>query len=145
MPAFAYLNESLCESALTAPSHQFDGEFLHKGIYGKAAALFRSLILNHPFVDGNKRIALSSLVVFLLLNRYLFYAPASQSVNYALKIARTPNGLPIPTIKRWIERHSIGIDYLSNLGPEVSAQKLKSLELKIEFGELALITLTNQR
>lgn len=58
------------ESALAQPQMSFDGVDLYPGLVDKAVALGFSLINNHPFVDGNKRISHAALEVFLLLNGY---------------------------------------------------------------------------
>src|SRR5579872_2028114 len=51
-------DENALESALAAPFATFYGEDLHPTIHDKAASLMRSLSVNHPFVDGNKRTSL---------------------------------------------------------------------------------------
>ena len=56
------------ESALAQPRATFGGTDLHLTVIDKAAALVFSLALNHPFVDGNKRVAHSAMEVFLSLN-----------------------------------------------------------------------------
>jgi len=56
------------ESALAQPRATFAGTDLHPTVVDKAAALGFSLALNHPFVDGNKRVAHAAMEVFLLLN-----------------------------------------------------------------------------
>ena len=56
------------ESALAQPRATFGGTDLHPTVIDKAAALALSLALNHPFVDGNKRVAHAAMEVFLLLN-----------------------------------------------------------------------------
>jgi death-on-curing protein len=56
------------ESALAQPRATFGGTDLHLTVTDKAAALAFSLALNHPFVDGNKRIAHAAMEVFLSLN-----------------------------------------------------------------------------
>jgi death-on-curing protein len=56
------------ESALAQPRATFGGTDLHPTVVDKAAALGFSLALNHPFVDGNKRVAHAAMEVFLLLN-----------------------------------------------------------------------------
>jgi death-on-curing protein len=48
-------------SALALPRQRY-----YRGLLRKAAALFRSLVKNHPFIDGNKRFALAALHTFLL-------------------------------------------------------------------------------
>ena len=49
----------LLESAVYRPQTTFDAQDLYLSIFDKAAALLQSLLKNHPFIDGNKRTALS--------------------------------------------------------------------------------------
>jgi len=58
-------DEGLIESAVARPYQTFGGEDLYQTVYEKAAALVQSIIINHPFVDGNKRTALATCLVFL--------------------------------------------------------------------------------
>ncbi|MBN0045865.1 type II toxin-antitoxin system death-on-curing family toxin [Streptomyces actuosus] len=58
----------LLESAVHRPSAAMFGQEAYTDLWGKAAALLQSLAVNHPFVDGNKRTAWVSCVVFLALN-----------------------------------------------------------------------------
>jgi len=58
----------LLESAVAQPQQSFGGEDLHPTLAGKAAALGFSLIKNHPFVDGNKRIGHAAMEAMLMLN-----------------------------------------------------------------------------
>ena len=57
---------SLLSSALQRPFQTFDGTFVYKTIAEKGAALVESLLVNHPFIDGNKRTG------YVLLRRYYF-------------------------------------------------------------------------
>ena len=56
------------ESAIKSPFQTFDGAELFKNIFEKAARLGFGILQNHPFLDGNKRTALHSMLVFLLAN-----------------------------------------------------------------------------
>jgi death-on-curing protein len=56
------------ESAISQPQATFGGSELYPDLVSKAAALCHSLVMNHPFVDGNKRIGHAAMEVFLLLN-----------------------------------------------------------------------------
>ena len=56
------------ESALAQPKATFEGRDLYTTLHEKAAALGFSLVRNHPFVDGNKRVAHAAMETFLLLN-----------------------------------------------------------------------------
>ena len=61
-------DRGLLESAVTMPRATFGGWDLHKGISEKAAAYFFHLSANHPFIDGNKRVAVVATELFLLVN-----------------------------------------------------------------------------
>ena len=61
-------DEGLLESALSAPFQTFAEEELYPTVIEKAARLGYSLIKNHAFVDGNKRIGAHTMLVFLALN-----------------------------------------------------------------------------
>ncbi|MBU0741561.1 type II toxin-antitoxin system death-on-curing family toxin [bacterium] len=61
-------DRGLLEAAATMPRATFDCVFLHDGIPEMAAAYHYHLSQNHPFVDGNKRVALAAALVFLSLN-----------------------------------------------------------------------------
>lgn len=58
------------ESALSQPEMTFGGEDLYPGLTQKAAALAYSLCMNHPFIDGNKRIAHAAMEIILVLNGF---------------------------------------------------------------------------
>lgn len=91
MPEFAYLGENhgrrLLESALSEPQQSFAGRYLHRTVFDKAAALFRSLVKNHPLKDGNKRLATTCVTVFLMMNGYIFYVPNDVAVQFTLGVA----------------------------------------------------------
>jgi death-on-curing protein len=75
------------ESAVTQPEASFGGEELYPMISAKAAALGHSLIQNHPFVDGNKRVGHAAMEVFLLLNGYEVNASADDQERVILSVA----------------------------------------------------------
>ena len=59
---------NLLSSALAVPESTYDGTFLHKDLFEMAAAYAYHICQNHPFVDGNKRVALVAALVFLDFN-----------------------------------------------------------------------------
>lgn len=59
---------NLLNSAISIPQSTFDGQFLYKTIFDMAAACIYHICQNHPFVDGNKRVALVCGLVFLDFN-----------------------------------------------------------------------------
>ena len=75
------------ESALAQPHASFGGEELYPGIISKAASLCFSLVLNHPFVDGNKRIGHAAMETFLLLNGYEIVTDIDEEERVMLDLA----------------------------------------------------------
>lgn len=61
-------DDGLLDSALNAPFQTFGGEDMYKSIQAKATKLAFSLINNHPFIDGNKRIGTLAMLAFLEIN-----------------------------------------------------------------------------
>lgn len=82
----------------------FDGVDLYKNIYDKAAALLQSLLKNYPFVDGNKRTALSSAGIFLKMNGYILKNYHEEEVEFSINVDN--KHLPIEKISVWIKNHS---------------------------------------
>jgi death-on-curing protein len=75
------------ESALAQPEMTFGGDDLYPTIADKAGALGHSLIQNHPFLDGNKRVGHAAIEVFLVLNGYEINAPVDEQEHIVLKVA----------------------------------------------------------
>ena len=61
-------DEGLLDSALKAPFQTFAGQPLIPSIQQKAARLCYGLVMNHPFVDGNKRAGAHIMLTFLAIN-----------------------------------------------------------------------------
>ncbi|MBR8832408.1 MAG: Toxin Doc [Chroococcopsis gigantea SAG 12.99] len=77
----------MLESALAQPQMTFAGVDLYVDIIDKAAALGFSIIMNHPFLDGNKRTAHAAMEVFLLLNGFEIQSPVSEQETVILSVA----------------------------------------------------------
>ncbi len=75
------------ESALAMPRAGFGGELMHPTIFEQAAAYLFHLGRNHPFVDGNKRVALAVALAFLGLNDVEFDATEDEIVELVLGVA----------------------------------------------------------
>jgi death-on-curing protein len=75
------------DSALARPRMTFGGEDLYPTIIEKAAALGFSLIMDHPFVDGNKRVGHAAMEVFLLLNGLEIDASIDEQERIILQVA----------------------------------------------------------
>lgn len=61
-------DEALLSSAVAQPCAMFNDQYLHQSIADMAAAYLYHLVMNHPFLDGNKRVGTASALVFLELN-----------------------------------------------------------------------------
>ena len=75
------------ESAMAQPRMKFSGEDLYPSLIEKAAALAFSLIQNHPFLDGNKRIGHAAMETFLTLNGFEVGAPPDEQEKVVLQVA----------------------------------------------------------
>jgi len=95
----------LLESAVAQPRQSFDGADLYPSIVDKAAALGFSLIANHPFVDGNKRIGHAALEVFLTLNGYELDASVEEGERVILAVAA--GDLTREEFTSWVGAHIV--------------------------------------
>ena len=88
------------ESAIARPFMTFEKENLYPTPVLQATALIESLIRNHPFIDGNKRIGYVMMRFFLMQNRIDLKATQSEKYDFVINIA---NGqLNFDQIKTWI-------------------------------------------
>jgi death-on-curing protein len=94
----------MLESALARPRTTFDDPDLYPGLWHKAAALMHSLVKNHPFVDGNKRTALTATGLFLELNGHMLVASDDEAASFVLGVA---TGILGPEeMLAWLKSHS---------------------------------------
>lgn len=91
---------NLLHSALFRPYATFDGVDLYPSPVEKAAAILESIIINHPFIDGNKRTGYVLMRSILMLND--LDIAASQEEKYKFVIEVTEGRHTIETIKDWI-------------------------------------------
>jgi death-on-curing protein len=81
-------DEGLLLSALAMPQAAFFGEYAHSDIYEMAAAYLFHLVMNHPFVDGNKRTGAAAAVIFLGMNDMLSTASDAELTEFTLAVAQ---------------------------------------------------------
>jgi death-on-curing protein len=93
------------ESAIAQPRQTFGGEDLYPALAGKAAALGFSLIQNHPFVDGNKRVGHAAMVSFLRLNGRRIEATVVEAEQAIVQVAS--GSLDRTGLQAWIEAHEV--------------------------------------
>jgi death-on-curing protein len=99
---FDLLNPNGLQSALAAPKQAVFGEEMHEGVLRKAAVLFTRLIVNHPFYDGNKRIAVEALRLFLKRNSPGTQFDDREALDWANEVAR--NTADEDAVHVWLER-----------------------------------------
>ena len=84
---FGIRDLGLLESAVAQPRMTFGGEELYPTIIDKAAALGFSIIMNHPFLDGNKRTGHAAMETFLILNGLEINASVDEQEQIILAVA----------------------------------------------------------
>ena len=94
----------LLDSAVNRPRAGFGDEEFYPDLFSKVAALFESIILNHPFVDGNKRTAAVAAEFFLEINGYTINAPDKAFEDFAVHIAESKPELE--EIEEWLRQNS---------------------------------------
>ena len=75
------------ESAVNQPRLTFDKSDLYPDIISKAAALCFSLVMNHPFIDGNKRVGHAAMETFLILNGFEINATVDEQERIIIDLA----------------------------------------------------------
>ncbi len=98
----------LLESALGQPRQTFGGEDLYPDLFGKASALGFSLIGNHPFVDGNKRIGHAAVEAMLMLNGFELSASVDEAEAEILAVAAGDRTRE--QFRAWVAAHAVGAD-----------------------------------
>ncbi|WP_278287446.1 type II toxin-antitoxin system death-on-curing family toxin [Clostridium acetireducens] len=91
------------ESALNRGFVTFNGEDLYKEIEKKIAVIAHGLIRNHGFIDGNKRIGVSVLIILLKINNIKIQYTQSELINLGLEIAK--GTMNEDDIFLWINSH----------------------------------------
>lgn len=98
---------TLLQSALARHVSTFDENDLYPDIFSKAASLMHSIIKNHPFVDGNKRTAITTASIFLLRNGYCLIASHEELERFTRKMAA--KDVELPKIAKWFKRYSTSV------------------------------------
>lgn len=96
-------DEKLLDSALQTPFQTFGGNNLYPDVLDKASQLCYSLIENHPFVDGNKRIGVHLALLFLKLNNIELNYSQQELIDFGLGIAS--GKISKHGIKEWLIQH----------------------------------------
>lgn len=89
IPDFGTRFPNILESCLVVPFQKFGGKNAYKGFLGKAAILFYLMIKNHPFQNGNKRIAIATVLYFLYKNKKWLSLDNQELYNFAVWVAES--------------------------------------------------------
>ena len=101
-------DENLLASAVNTPFQTFMGNELYPSIYDKAAQLCYGIANNHPFTDGNKRTALHSMYVYLIINGFDIIASQQDVENMIIDIAA--GNMTNTELVQWLQKNSVEID-----------------------------------
>ncbi len=101
-------NFGLLESAIAQPRMTFGGKELYSSLIGKSAALGFSIIMNHPFIDGNKRTGHAAAETLLVLNGMKIAASVDEQERIVLSVASGQMGRE--AFADWLNLHAIAIE-----------------------------------
>lgn len=90
IPDFSTRYPNILESCIATPFQKFSKKDLYPGLLSKASILFYLMIKNHPFQNGNKRIAMTTLFVFLYRNKKWIKVNTQELYNFTVWIAQSP-------------------------------------------------------
>jgi len=113
IPEFSTRFPNILESCLAVPFQRFSGKSPYPSLLSKAAILFYLLIKNHPFQNGNKRVATTTLLVFLYRNQKWIRVDTQELYNFTVWVAQSPRTVKEETVKAietFLKRHLTGLD-----------------------------------
>jgi death-on-curing family protein len=113
IPNFSTRFPNILESCLATPFQSFSHKSLYPGLISKASILFYLLVKNHPFQNGNKRIAMTTLLVFLYMNKKWIRADLQEFYNFAIWVASSPPQFKdevVKAIEKFLKSHIIKLN-----------------------------------
>ena len=112
IPDFSSRFPNVLESCIAMPFMKIDGKYLYNTFVSRVAILFYLLIKNHPFQNSNKRIAITTLLVFLYENNKWLRVDTKNLYNFTVWVAQSPPELKeqvVMAIQEYIKK------YITNL------------------------------
>lgn len=95
---------ALLHSGLERCKATYAGNDLYPTIYKKAGALLHSLVMNHAFLDGNKRTAYETMKRFLHINKYQIIANTEEIIDLCLAVDN--EGMGVKKISEWLKKNT---------------------------------------
>lgn len=108
LPDFSTRFPNILESCVVTPFQEFGGKRLYPSLASKAAILFYLMIKNHPFQNGNKRIALTTLLTFLHGNGKWLKVDTQEFYNFTVWVAQSPAAYSkqvVSAIEKFVKDH----------------------------------------
>lgn len=113
IPGFGTRFPNILESCLATPFQRFSSRSLYPGLISKSSILFYLMLKNHPFQNGNKRIAVTTLLVFLFMNNKWIKADLQELYNFAVWVASSPPQFKdevVKAIEKFLKSHIVKLD-----------------------------------
>jgi len=113
IPDFSTRFPNILESCILTPFQTFSGKDLYPSLVAKASVLFYLMIKNHPFQNGNKRIAMTTLLVFLFFNGKWIRVDTQELYNFTVWVAQSPPRVKdqvVDAIQKFIRTHLVNVD-----------------------------------
>jgi len=113
IPDFTTRFPNRLESCVLTPFQTFSGKALYPTLVAKAGILFYLMIKNHPFQNGNKRIAITTLLTFLFENGKWLKADTQELYNFTVWAAMSPPQLKdqvVAAIEKFIRDHLTAVE-----------------------------------
>ena len=113
IPDFSTRFPNVLESCVLTPFQRFSGKALYRTLVAKASILFYLMIKNHPFQNGNKRIAITTLLTFLYGNSKWLKADTQELYNFTVWVAMSPSPVKeqvVAAIEKFIGDHLTDAD-----------------------------------
>ncbi len=110
IPDFSTRFPNILESCVLTPFQTFSGKDLYPSLVAKASVLFYLMIKNHPFQNGNKRIAMTTLLVFLFFNGKWLRVDTQGLYNFTVWVAQSPSMVKdqvVDAIQKFIRTHLV--------------------------------------
>lgn len=102
--AFGVRDIGALRAAVERPKAGFAGVDAYPDLFAKAAALLESLCNNHPFLDGNKRVAYVAAGLFLELNGYELIAARRAAEPFMLRVAQ--GQMSLQQLRAWLRKYA---------------------------------------
>jgi len=112
IPDFSTRFPNILESCLATPFQSFSKKSLYPTLISKASILFYLMIKNHPFQNGNKRIAMTTLLFFLHKNKKWIRVDTQELYNFTVWIAQSPRDVKeemVKAIDKFLKKHLVNL------------------------------------